>query len=118
LSKVEPAGNSAAIPKQEVRAHLAREFCASHCEIKNFNLQRRESEPRGYKFYLLERSFLNSMGAYLAKPKTEKISESSENGKVRYGVSCMQGWRVTMEVSFSKFAPQNKLLHLVYRAKR
>lgn len=37
------------------------------------------------------------MGAYLAKPKTEKISESSENGKVRYGVSCMQGWRVTME---------------------
>jgi len=56
------------------------------------------------------------MGAYLAKPKTEKISESSENGKVRYGVSCMQGWRVTMEVS--EFAPQNKLLHLVYKAKR
>lgn len=56
------------------------------------------------------------MGAYLAKPKTEKISESSENGKVRYGVSCMQGWRVTMEVS--EFAPQNKLLHLVYKATR
>lgn len=38
------------------------------------------------------------MGAYLAKPKTEKISDSSENGRLRYGVSCMQGWRVTMEV--------------------
>lgn len=38
------------------------------------------------------------MGAYLAKPKTEKISDGSENGGLRYGVSCMQGWRVTMEV--------------------
>ncbi|CAH3173251.1 unnamed protein product [Porites lobata] len=37
------------------------------------------------------------MGAYLAKPKTEKISDGSENGRLRYGVSCMQGWRVTME---------------------
>lgn len=41
------------------------------------------------------------MGAYLAKPKTEKISEGSENGNVSYGVSCMQGWRVTMEVQYS-----------------
>lgn len=57
LSKVEPAGNSAAIPKQEVRAHLAREFCASHWKIKNFNLQRRESKPRGHKFCLHDRSF-------------------------------------------------------------
>lgn len=40
------------------------------------------------------------MGAYLAKPKTEKNSEGSENGKFSYGVSCMQGWRVTMEVQY------------------
>ena len=39
------------------------------------------------------------MGAYLAKPKTEKISDGSSKGKLSYGVSCMQGWRVTMEVS-------------------
>ena len=38
------------------------------------------------------------MGAYLAKPKTEKTSEGNDNGKLSYGVSCMQGWRVTMEV--------------------
>ena len=38
------------------------------------------------------------MGAYLAKPKTEKISEGKTNGVLSYGVSCMQGWRVSMEV--------------------
>lgn len=37
------------------------------------------------------------MGAYLSKPKTEKISDGSTDGKLSYGVSCMQGWRVSME---------------------
>lgn len=39
------------------------------------------------------------MGAYLSKPKTEKISDGSTDGKLSYGVSCMQGWRVSMEAS-------------------
>ncbi|PIA45893.1 hypothetical protein AQUCO_01600264v1 [Aquilegia coerulea] len=37
------------------------------------------------------------MGIYLSTPKTEKFSEDGENGKVRYGLSSMQGWRATME---------------------
>lgn len=54
------------------------------------------------------------MGAYLAKPKTEKISEGNDNGKVSYGVSCMQGWRVTMEV---KFYMRNKMAFSLRLAK-
>lgn len=37
------------------------------------------------------------MGTYLSTPKTEKFSEDGENGRVRYGLSSMQGWRATME---------------------
>ncbi|CAL1353076.1 unnamed protein product [Linum trigynum] len=37
------------------------------------------------------------MGIYLSSPKTEKFSEDGENGKLRYGLSSMQGWRATME---------------------
>nr|XP_043630601.1 probable protein phosphatase 2C 21 [Erigeron canadensis] len=37
------------------------------------------------------------MGTYLSTPKTEKFSEDGENGRVRYGLSSMQGWRSTME---------------------
>lgn len=37
------------------------------------------------------------MGIYLSTPKTEKLSEDGENGRVRYGLSSMQGWRATME---------------------
>ncbi|CAL2233528.1 unnamed protein product [Prunus armeniaca] len=37
------------------------------------------------------------MGIYLSTPKTEKFSEDGENGRVRYGLSSMQGWRATME---------------------
>ncbi|KAI3740985.1 hypothetical protein L2E82_31460 [Cichorium intybus] len=37
------------------------------------------------------------MGTYLSTPKTEKFSEDGENGKVKYGLSSMQGWRATME---------------------
>ncbi|PQQ21013.1 putative protein phosphatase 2C 60 [Prunus yedoensis var. nudiflora] len=32
-----------------------------------------------------------------ALPKLEKFSEDGENGRVRYGLSSMQGWRATME---------------------
>ncbi|CAK9141319.1 unnamed protein product [Ilex paraguariensis] len=37
------------------------------------------------------------MGIYLSSPKTEKFSEEGENGRLRYGLSSMQGWRATME---------------------
>lgn len=42
------------------------------------------------------------MGIYLSTPKTEKFSEDGENGRVRYGLSSMQGWRATMEDAVSK----------------
>lgn len=41
------------------------------------------------------------MGAYLTKPKTEKISETGEStnqyNKLRFCATGMQGWRVNME---------------------
>lgn len=37
------------------------------------------------------------MGAFLEKPKTDKISKSGEGNDIRYGVSAMQGWRIEME---------------------
>nr|XP_048331853.1 probable protein phosphatase 2C 60 isoform X3 [Ziziphus jujuba var. spinosa] len=37
------------------------------------------------------------MGIYLSSPKTDKASEDGENGRLRYGLSSMQGWRATME---------------------
>ncbi|KAK2986512.1 hypothetical protein RJ640_021387, partial [Escallonia rubra] len=37
------------------------------------------------------------MGIYLSTPKTEKVSEDGGNGRLRYGLSSMQGWRSTME---------------------
>lgn len=39
------------------------------------------------------------MGTYLSTPKTDKFSEDGENGRVRYGLSSMQGWRASMEDS-------------------
>jgi len=38
------------------------------------------------------------MGAYLSRPETAKVSENGEGNKLRYGASCMQGWRVSQEV--------------------
>ncbi|KAL9233931.1 hypothetical protein vseg_008863 [Gypsophila vaccaria] len=43
------------------------------------------------------------MGVYLSTPKTEKFSEDGENGRVRYGLSSMQGWRSTMEDAHAAF---------------
>lgn len=37
------------------------------------------------------------MGAFLEKPKTEKITKQGEGCGIRYGVSAMQGWRMEME---------------------
>ncbi|KAE8656922.1 Detected protein of unknown function [Hibiscus syriacus] len=37
------------------------------------------------------------MGVYLSTPKTEKLPDDGENDRLRYGLSCMQGWRATME---------------------
>ncbi|CAH8615840.1 unnamed protein product [Dicrocoelium dendriticum] len=37
------------------------------------------------------------MGALLSTPKTEKYNETGHGNGLRYGVSSMQGWRVTME---------------------
>ncbi len=37
------------------------------------------------------------MGAFLDKPKTEKLTASGEGNGLRYGVSAMQGWRMEME---------------------
>lgn len=42
------------------------------------------------------------MGTYLSTPKTEKFSEDGENGRVKYGLSSMQGWRATMEDAVSR----------------
>lgn len=37
------------------------------------------------------------MGQNLSQPVTEKITEKGENANLYYGVSSMQGWRVSME---------------------
>ncbi|KAJ6740624.1 PROTEIN PHOSPHATASE 2C 60 ISOFORM X1-RELATED [Salix purpurea] len=37
------------------------------------------------------------MGIYLSSPEKEKFSEDGGNGRLRYGLSSMQGWRATME---------------------
>lgn len=37
------------------------------------------------------------MGAFLEKPKTDKVTSSGECKGLRYGVSAMQGWRMEME---------------------
>lgn len=37
------------------------------------------------------------MGIYLSSPNTTKTSEDGENSFLRYGVSAMQGWRMSME---------------------
>ncbi|PWW71941.1 protein phosphatase 2C [Tuber magnatum] len=37
------------------------------------------------------------MGQTLSEPVVEKMSESGEDNRLAYGISSMQGWRVTME---------------------
>lgn len=37
------------------------------------------------------------MGQYLSAPVTEKESEEGQNDRLAYGLSAMQGWRVSME---------------------
>lgn len=46
------------------------------------------------------------MGAYLSQPNTSKTSSDGGNGKLSYGFSAMQGWRVSMEVSNAMNAPE------------
>ena len=37
------------------------------------------------------------MGAFLEKPKTEKLVDNGQGHQLRWGVSAMQGWRMDME---------------------
>lgn len=37
------------------------------------------------------------MGAFLDKPKTEKLTKSASGNGLRYGLASMQGWRIEME---------------------
>lgn len=37
------------------------------------------------------------MGAFLDKPRTDKLVERGEGNGLKYSVACMQGWRVDME---------------------
>jgi len=37
------------------------------------------------------------MGAFLDKPKTEKLNEKGKGNGLSFGVSSMQGWRMEME---------------------
>ena len=51
------------------------------------------------------------MGQTLSEPVTTKNSESGENEHYYYGVSSMQGWRVSMEDAHSvvlNLSPQSK----------
>ena len=50
------------------------------------------------------------MGQILSHPKTEKSSEEGGDEFVAYGLSCMQGWRVSMEDSHSIILDINTLL--------
>ncbi|ODQ48292.1 hypothetical protein PICMEDRAFT_125892 [Pichia membranifaciens NRRL Y-2026] len=50
------------------------------------------------------------MGQILSHPKTEKSSEEGGDQFVAYGLSCMQGWRVSMEDSHSIILDINTLL--------
>lgn len=51
---------------------------------------------------LYDKSYTNEviMGAYQSTPVTKCESVDSENSRVRYGASSMQGWRRTQEVCF------------------
>ena len=37
------------------------------------------------------------MGQTLSEPVTIKVSDSGEDGRLYFGVSSMQGWRISME---------------------
>ncbi|AWU73404.1 uncharacterized protein C5L36_0A00180 [Pichia kudriavzevii] len=50
------------------------------------------------------------MGQILSHPKTEKTSEEGGDSFVAYGLSCMQGWRVSMEDSHSTVLDMSKLV--------
>ena len=39
------------------------------------------------------------MGAYLSEPNLEKVSEDGDSGKLSFGASSMQGWRLAQEVN-------------------
>ncbi|ODV86038.1 hypothetical protein CANARDRAFT_28088 [[Candida] arabinofermentans NRRL YB-2248] len=49
------------------------------------------------------------MGQILSQPVTEKSSEEGGDEFLAYGLSCMQGWRISMEDSHSTILDLNKL---------
>lgn len=53
------------------------------------------------------------MGAYLNKPVTDKHSETGEGDGLKYGATCMQGWRVNQEVSDSIFSSNSYRTHII-----
>ena len=56
------------------------------------------------------------MGAYLSEPVTAKASEDGTGNGLNYGVSGMQGWRISMEVIIFKLkltlALHRKIFHI------
>lgn len=56
------------------------------------------SPPNNNNYYSTSPPSLR-MGAFLDKPKTEKINECGvgANGALHYGLAAMQGWRIEME---------------------
>lgn len=50
------------------------------------------------------------MGAFLAKPKTEKNTDSGEGNGLKYGLCSMQGWRVDMEDAHTTVVSLNDTL--------
>ncbi|ODV61037.1 type 2C protein phosphatase PTC2, partial [Ascoidea rubescens DSM 1968] len=50
------------------------------------------------------------MGQFLSTPQIDKESEEGSNKYLAYGISCMQGWRISMEDSHSAILNLNKVL--------
>lgn len=52
------------------------------------------------------------MGNYLSNPDTRKHSDNGEGNGMRFGASCMQGWRLNMEdadITECKFSNNSSL---------
>lgn len=50
------------------------------------------------------------MGAFLDKPKTQKVTKSASGNGLRYGLASMQGWRIEMEDAHTDITGLNQEL--------